>query len=151
MKNEIGGGFKYTFGDSQAAINLTSSILENPEYSGLRQKVSRLLTKQIITLKAIMEIRNNRIREASLTIWHSRFPSKLADLPEIVKTHVLCVETGVYRQLLKDSKKQISGKTSCHILADYICKQCSTPNFVNFVIPLDTWERWQKTGIDDEI
>ncbi|MCJ7457411.1 MAG: hypothetical protein MUP17_00250 [candidate division Zixibacteria bacterium] len=149
MENEKGGGFKYTFGDSMAAVNLTSNILEKQEFRDIRHKVARLLTKQIIALKSLMAIRDKRMREASLKMWHDEFPLKVSDLPELVRTHVLCVETGIYRQLLRDSKKQLSGKTIYHILADYICEQCSTPNFVNLVIPLKTWEQWQKTGIND--
>ena len=149
MNNGKGGGFKYTFGDSRAAINLTSSILEQSEFKNIRRKVSRLLTGQSVALKSLMAIRDKRSREASLKMYHDRFQLKVSDLPEIVRTHVLCVETGIYRQLLKSSKRQMSGKSTFHILADYICEHCSTPNFVHLVIPLRTWEEWQKIGVND--
>jgi hypothetical protein len=29
-------------------------------------------------------------------------------------------------------------------LKDYICEECSTPNFIHVVIPLKIWEEWQK-------
>ena len=29
-------------------------------------------------------------------------------------------------------------------LKDYVCNECSTPNFVNVVIPKRIWDDWQK-------
>ena len=99
------GGFSHTFGNTKAAINLTTSILENPEYQQFRRKVCRLLSKQIETLNSLTEISNSRVRKASLKVWHDKFAMQVIGLPEIVKTHTLCVETGIYRRLLKTAGK----------------------------------------------
>ncbi len=101
----IGGGFKCTLGKSQAAINLMS-MLQKPEYQGIRHKVLRILTKQICGMKAIMAIKDKVVREATLKMWHDRFVLLVINLPEVVKTHARSIETGIYRQLLKDSKSQ---------------------------------------------
>ena len=100
----IGGGIKVTFGKSQAAINLTGSILQQPEYQRYKCFVYRKLSKQITGMKALMAIENKVIRRATLKMWHDKFTLAVSDLPEIVKTHTRCVETGIYRQLLRDSK-----------------------------------------------
>lgn len=99
-----GGGPLYTFGNSKAAINLMGNILENPGYVMHRRKALRLLSKQTATLTAVMAIKNKSVREASLEMWHKRFATLISDLPEVVKSHVLCVETGLYRKLLEESK-----------------------------------------------
>jgi len=96
-----GGGFKFTFGDSQAAVNLMSSILQQPEYQRYRRKVCRKLSKQIEGMTALGTIGDKAIRDAMLGVWHGQFASRISDLPEIVKTHTRCVETGFYRQLLR--------------------------------------------------
>jgi hypothetical protein len=100
----IGGGIKHTFGESQAAINLMGNILEQPEYRKYKRVVCRKLSKQIKAMKALMIIENKVLRKDTLKMWHDKFISLTADLPEIIKTHTRCVETGIYRQLLKDSK-----------------------------------------------
>lgn len=96
----------YTFGNSQAAKNLIGNILTMPEHVGYARKVARLLDKQFKTLTAVAGITDRTIREATLQIWHKRFGSLLDGLPEIVRTHVLCVENGKYRQLLASSKAE---------------------------------------------
>ena len=103
---EVGGGVKHTFGKSQAALNLVGDILEKPEHKEFRPKVFRLLSKQSEFLNSVMEISNKRVREACLKMSHDRFATSVAELPEIVRTHVLCVETGVYRQLVAKSRKE---------------------------------------------
>ena len=92
---------KYTFGNSQSEINLVSSILTNPQYAIYSRKVARLLSKQFQALNMVSTIPDERIKRHTMRMWHERFVSLLNDLPEIVKTHTLCVETGKYRQLLK--------------------------------------------------
>ena len=99
-----GGGIKFTFGDSQSAVNLMGSILQQPEYQKYKDVVCRKLSKQIEKMKAVGAIENQSIREATLKMWHDRFASGVSGLPEIVKTHTRCVETGMYRQLLRDSQ-----------------------------------------------
>ena len=93
---------KYTFGNSQAAQNLVGDILRKPEYEKYSEQVARLLSKQIVTLKSINHIPIDHIRKATLKMWHEHFISLCSKLPEIVRTHVLCVETGWYRQSLRN-------------------------------------------------
>ena len=97
----MNGGFSNTFGKAKAAINLTTSILENPEYQYTRRKVCRLLSKQIEAYNFLMAIPNTHTRRACLKMFHDKFVERVTDLPEIVKTHTRCVETGIYRKLLK--------------------------------------------------
>lgn len=95
---------RYTFGDSQAAQNLITDILNKPEYSKYSKRVAHLLGKQGVILKAVAIIQDETIRKATLKMWHDHFAQLCSDLPEIVRTHTLCVETGWYRQLLKEGK-----------------------------------------------
>lgn len=90
---------KYTFGDSKAAINLVKT-LGMPEYSLCARKVSRLLGKQIQSINAIMAISDKGVRRAVLTLWRDRFINAVNTtvLPEIIKTHILCVATAFYRR-----------------------------------------------------
>lgn len=92
---------KYTFGNSQAAQNLVSDILEQPQYQPYKEAVCRRLSKQTARLKAVMTIRDKTIREETLRMWHKTFVPWTEGLPELVKTHIRCVETGIYRQFLK--------------------------------------------------
>lgn len=94
---------KNTWGNSRSAINLVTILLK-PEYQECARRARRVLTKQFEALQSVMDIRCKNIREHSLYMWHERFPSLLSGLPEIVRTHILCVETGKYRQLLRLSK-----------------------------------------------
>jgi len=95
------GGIEFTFGASQAARNLMASILQQPEYRQYKEAVCRRLSKQLERLNAVMDIRNSVVRQATLKMWHDTFPNWCRGLPEIVKTHAICVETGWYRYLLK--------------------------------------------------
>ena len=99
---------KHTFGDSQAAVNLMVDILEKPEYKQYSPRVARLLAKQFKALKAVAEISDKSVREATLQMWHRRFIGLASGLPELVKTHTLCVAAGKYHQILND--KIIWGK-----------------------------------------
>lgn len=98
-----GGGTKFTFGDSQSAVNLMGSILQQPEYQKYKRTVCRKLSKQIEGMKALMPIENEVVRKATLKMWHDKFLPSISNLPEVVKTHTRCVETGVYRQLLREN------------------------------------------------
>jgi len=93
---------KYTFGNSQSAQNLMGDILKNPEYEKYSKRVAHLLSKQITIFKSVNCISNEHIRKATLKMWHEHFIPLCSDLPEVVKTHTLCVETGWYRQLLRN-------------------------------------------------
>ena len=95
---------KHTWGNSQASVNLITQILIQPEYQQYSKFVRRHLTKQSVALNYIMSIPSKSIRETTLKMWHDKFFLQVISLPEVVKTHVLCVETSIYRQLLKDSK-----------------------------------------------
>ena len=99
-----GGGCKYTFGKSQAAINLMDSILQQPEYQKYKQVVCRKLSKHIGGMNDLMAIENKVARKAMLKMWHDKFAFTVSGLPETVKTHARCVETGIYRQLLRGGK-----------------------------------------------
>ena len=103
-EDELGGGFLHTFGNSQAAINLMGNILEKQDYP-IKRKVLRLLSKQVNALTAVMDIKDKTVREATLAMWHKRFATLVSELPTVVETHVICVETGLFRKLLKESKE----------------------------------------------
>ena len=92
---------KYTFGKSQAATNLLCDILENPEYKQCSRRVARLLSKQFKALLAAAKISDKGVRNATLRLWHDKFETLTDGLPEVVKTHIRCVETGKFRQILK--------------------------------------------------
>ena len=94
---------RYTFGSSKAAQNLIN-ILQEPRYNQYSKRVARLLSKQSTILKEINTIHNKTIREATLKMWHEHFVVLCSSLPEIVRTHTLCVETAWYRQLLRKIK-----------------------------------------------
>jgi hypothetical protein len=98
---------KFTFGKTQSAINLMG-ILEK-EHKECLPRVMRLLSRQSESFNAIMHIPHEHTRNFTLDMWHKRFPMLVAELPEVVRTHTLCVETGWYRQLLRDSKKMPQG------------------------------------------
>ena len=97
-------GSKYTFGDSQASINLIDDILAKPEYVKNRSKVFRLLGTQLQAFAVIVTIPDRKVRQATLGMWHDRFALRAAELPEIVRTHTICVETGHYRERLREGK-----------------------------------------------
>lgn len=89
---------KFTFGDSKAAVNLMKT-LNAPFYSLYARKVCRLLAKQLQSIKAIMAIPDQTIRKAVLKLWHDRFIAIVnnSEMPEVIKTHTLCVATTFYR------------------------------------------------------
>lgn len=97
---------KHTFGNSKAAVNLIDNIL--PQYPSHSRRIRRALSKQIEFLYALMDIKDIRVRRASLKMCHegfTRFFNNYTDCPEVVKTHTLNVETGIYRCLLKRGKE----------------------------------------------
>lgn len=106
---------KYTFGKEQSVVNLVGNILLMPEYVIYQSKVARLLSRQMIALSAISTISNEAIRRTTLEMWHERFTSLVSGLPEIIRTHMRCFETGKYRQLLKKSyqKEDVMPKGRC--------------------------------------
>ena len=91
-------------------MNLITNILENPEYKVYTRKVARLLGKQFKAFLAVIEISDKETREAALKMWHDKFKERTENLPEVIKTHIRCVETGKYRQLLKNKKANASSK-----------------------------------------
>jgi hypothetical protein len=99
-----GGGIKYTYGTSSCSINLIN-ILDKPEYIAIRDRVFSILSRQDFRLNQLMNIENKNVRDTSLLLWHKRFVDLIKDLPEVVRTHTLCVETAIYRKLLRKSKE----------------------------------------------
>lgn len=107
MENEVNkGGGKYTFGTSKAAVNLMGDILGKPEHKHIRGNALSLLSRQDFRLNTLMDIGDKNVRESSLLMWHKHFTGLVEDYPEVVKTHVLNVETAIYRRLMKESKKK---------------------------------------------
>jgi len=96
---------RYTWGNSQSAINLTT-ILERPEYQECSGRVCRVLSKYMAAMKSISLIEDKSIRETVLGIWYDRFRGSVADLPEVVHSHLLCVAKGRLRQLTRESHKE---------------------------------------------
>lgn len=92
---------KYTFGNSKAAVNLMTT-LEKPKYQDRASTVTRLLSKQLTALKAIMSIPDKNTRETTLLLWKRMFIERIdfQSLPEVIKTHTLCVATGYYRKYM---------------------------------------------------
>ena len=95
---------RHTFGTSQAAINLVEDILPKQEPL-VRRRASRVLSKQIVALKAITGIPDKGVRETTLLMWHGRFKELTESLPEILRDHIRCVETGLYRALMRESQR----------------------------------------------
>ena len=93
---------KCTFGNSQAAQNLVGDILRKPEYEKYSKRVAHLLSKQSAFFSNVSYIPDETIRKATLRKWHEHFAGLVDGLPEIVKTHTICVETGWYRQALRN-------------------------------------------------
>ena len=98
---------KCTWGNSQASINLITNILIKEDYKVYTPTVCRLLSKQLTALAAIKDISDKNTRETTLRMWHERFWDLVSSLPELVQTHVICVETGVYRHLLERSRERL--------------------------------------------
>ena len=94
------------WGKSLAAINLIST-LETPEYEKYARIVRRKLHTQLIGLEAMITITDPHYRRAALELWHKQFRGKiekLTNLPEVIRTHTLCVETTKFRELLQKLK-----------------------------------------------
>jgi len=91
---------KHTFGNSQASVNLITDILEKPEYKNYSTKVARVLDKHFKVLIVVSRIPNETIRRATMEMWHKHFSARLEGLPEIIKTHTLCVMSTRYHELL---------------------------------------------------
>ena len=93
-----------TFGDAPAALTLTKILNENKSCS---RQVTRMLSKQVTGLNAISKTPDKGTRETILLIWHARFKRLVerSGFPLVVCTHLLNVETGLYRQLLKESNE----------------------------------------------
>lgn len=99
---------KNTFGNSKAAINLVIA-LESSEYQVYRQLSCRRLQKQIEALKALLFIPDKNTCETALKLWNKDFSIKInsTTIPEIIKSHILCVATGYFRKYLAISKEGI--------------------------------------------
>lgn len=99
---------KYMWGKSQAAVNLITA-LKTPEYEMFARIVRRRVSTQIRGLEAMMTITEPHFRRAALEMWHKQFPAKLPELPEVIRTHILCVETSKFRELLKKLRLKVKG------------------------------------------
>jgi len=99
---------KHTFGKSQAAINLINSILKEPGNEQYAPIVGKLLGRHFQELHSINKIPDRRTREAIFQVWRKRFASQVAKLPEVVRTHTLCVATAKYRVLNKNNNNGVS-------------------------------------------
>jgi len=93
----------HTFGNTQAAYNLIK-ILDEPEYQRYSKQAGRKLSLQIEHLNYVMAIEDKATREATLIFWKHNFIASIAQLPEIVRTHILSVATAHFRKLWKESK-----------------------------------------------
>jgi len=93
---------KQTIGNSKAAVNLIKK-LQTSEYSPYSHTIMSSLSKYFSSTAQIMYIPNTTIREAVLIMWCHRCQHILADkdIPEVLKTHALCVVTTRFRQLRK--------------------------------------------------
>ena len=96
---------RHTWGNSQSAINLTT-ILERPEYKECSDRVCRVLSKYMASMKAISYIPDKSTRETVLIMWHNRIVDSVDDLPEVVRTHFRCVAKGRLRQLIRESQRR---------------------------------------------
>jgi len=99
---------KSTFGNYKAAVNLMAT-LDTPEYSQCAKKVCSLLGRQLTSIKAIMAIPDDTVRKAVLKLWHDRFVSAVSntEMPEVIKTHTICVATTYYRMSLKGERNPV--------------------------------------------
>jgi len=92
---------EHTWGNAPAAVNLVK-LLEL-ESDKVAKSVRKKLTLQIDLLNAVMDIRNSAHRKALLLKSHQEFKALVAqaDWAENIKTHVACVETGIFRAFQK--------------------------------------------------
>lgn len=83
---------KYIWGNSKGAVNLIT-MLETAEYSQYFRAVSSIISKYFQSTGAIKAIADRTIREAVLLMWHAKFVDRVTqlDIPEVIKTHMLCV------------------------------------------------------------
>lgn len=95
----------YTFGDSQASINLMS-ILRQPANTPYSRRIQRMLSKYIEATKALTIVLHKETRETALKLWRDRFKEQVekSGFPTIVKTHINCVAVGYYRKRLKEGR-----------------------------------------------
>lgn len=100
---------KFTFGNSKAAVNLVKT-LGRPEYQKYSAQANRLLAKQLVALGAIMFIPDKNTRETALLLWKQMFIERVnsANIPEVIKTHILCVATSYYRKYMTMSSSRIN-------------------------------------------
>ena len=98
---------KYTFGDSQASVNLML-ILRKPENTPYSRRAQRMLSKYIEATKALLSIPHKETRETALTLWRDRFRKQVEkiDFPCVIKTHINCVAVSYYRKRLKEAKDE---------------------------------------------
>lgn len=94
-----------TFGNSQGAINLMES-LQRQEYSRCSRKVCSILSRYFDSTGSIMHISDVGIRKAVLKTWHDNFKDRVGqlELPDVIKTHTLCVGTTRFRQCWNNSR-----------------------------------------------
>lgn len=102
---------KHTFGDSKAAINLVTT-LETPEYQVYQRLSCKRLSKQTEALKALMFIPDKNTRETALELWDKNFTLQVntMEAPEVIKSHILCVAAGHFRESLAISRRKIQTK-----------------------------------------
>ena len=94
---------KCTFSNSKGAQNL-ATILDDPEYNRYSRKVSKILSKYFTCTSSTMFIPNKTVRDVVLKVWRERFIERINNLalPEVVKTHTLCVIVTQYRRCIRE-------------------------------------------------
>ena len=99
---------KATFGDSQAAQNLVTSMLNNPDYASYKSRATRILAKWFEYSSAVMGIQNKTIRLGILTLERKHFLTWIdkADFPKVMKTHMCNVIVGQHRRLINESRNR---------------------------------------------
>ena len=97
----------YTFGNSQAAVNLMKT-LRTDSYSCYTRDVLRPLSKFSHCSSAIMQIPDASLCEAVLLVWRRLFEDyiKAKDIPEKLKTLACCVITTRFRIMRKQLTKR---------------------------------------------
>ncbi len=108
---------KHSWGNSSAAIALVS-MLETEEYQPYSKKVRGRLTTQWQRLDALMKIEEPGIRRECLIAFHRLFRKHISemDIPDVLKTYVLCVATSRYRQLASVNERVYVSPTALHNL-----------------------------------
>jgi hypothetical protein len=92
---------KYTWGDSQGAVNLIAT-LEQQEYSKYSRKIASHLSRFYSSTMAIVAMPDKAVCEAVLLLWLKHFKELVRqwDMPEVLKTHTLCVATTRIRKFI---------------------------------------------------